>query len=43
VDLVRINIAAAGGTYTLAANVENGTLTNTVAFNLTGNELAATP
>ena len=39
VDLANINITAAGGTYTLAANVENGTLTNAVAFNLTGNEL----
>ena len=38
-DLVKVSIAAAGGTYTLAANVENGTLTNAVAFNLTGNEL----
>lgn len=27
----------AGSTYTLAANVENGTLTNTVAFTLNGN------
>jgi len=37
VDLAQINIAAAGGTYTLADNVESGTLTNAVAFNLTGN------
>ena len=37
VDLAKISIATAGGTYTLADNVENGTLTNTVAFNLTGN------
>ncbi|WP_133372255.1 calcium-binding protein, partial [Sulfurisoma sediminicola] len=38
-DLVRVAIATAGGTYTLAANVENATLVSTVAFNLTGNDL----
>ena len=39
-DLVQVTIAAAGGTYTLASNVEQATLLNTVAFNLTGNALA---
>ena len=39
-DLVDVSIATSGGTYTLPANVENGTLTNTVAFTLTGNTLA---
>ncbi len=38
-DLVRVNIATAGGVYTLTDNVENGILLNTVAFNLTGNAL----
>ncbi|MFZ2268248.1 MAG: M10 family metallopeptidase, partial [Azonexus sp.] len=38
-DLVQIGIATANGSYTLSGNVENGTLTNTVAFNLTGNAL----
>jgi len=38
-DLVRVTIATAGGTYTLGSNVENATLLNTVAFNLTGNDL----
>jgi Ca2+-binding RTX toxin-like protein len=39
IDLVQVAIATAGGTYTLTTNVENGTLTNRVAFNLTGNDL----
>ncbi|MEZ0272234.1 MAG: matrixin family metalloprotease [Methylophilaceae bacterium] len=39
-DLIRVSIAAAGGSYTLADNVENGTLTNTVAYTLTGNSLS---
>ena len=39
-DLVQVNIAAAGGTYTVANNVEHATLVNSVAFNLTGNALA---
>jgi Ca2+-binding RTX toxin-like protein len=39
-DLVRIAIATANQTYILGEHVENGTLINTVAFNLTGNELA---
>ena len=39
-DLVRVAVAAAGGTYMVGANVENATLTNTVAFNLTGNSAA---
>jgi trimeric autotransporter adhesin len=38
-DTVKVAIATASGTYTLGANVENGTLTNTVAFTLTGNAL----
>jgi len=38
-DLVQVAIATANGIYTLGANVENGTLTNTVAFSLTGNDL----
>ena len=37
-DLVQVAIATAGGTYALGENVENATLTNTVAFNLTGND-----
>ncbi|MFZ4068025.1 MAG: beta strand repeat-containing protein, partial [Phenylobacterium sp.] len=39
-DHVRVAMAAAGGTYVLAANVEKATLDNAVAFNLTGNALA---
>ncbi|MFZ4523968.1 MAG: FG-GAP-like repeat-containing protein [Chlorobium sp.] len=39
-DLVHVNIAAAGGTWTVANNVEHTTLINAVAFNLTGNALA---
>jgi len=39
---VKVAINTTGGSYTLGANVENGTLTNTVAFNLTGNALANT-
>ncbi|WP_322980099.1 M10 family metallopeptidase [Pseudomonas sp. C11] len=42
IDLVQVAIATAGGTYTLGEHVENATLTNTVAFNLTGNSLANT-
>ncbi len=38
-DLLNVAIATSGGTYTLAANVENATLTNTIAYNLTGNDL----
>jgi Ca2+-binding RTX toxin-like protein len=38
-DLVRVAIATANGSYTLSDYLENGTLTNTVAFNLTGNGL----
>ena len=38
-DLVNVSIATAGGTYTLTNNIENGTLINSVAFNLTGNAL----
>ncbi len=41
-DLVQVAIAAAGGTYTLGAEIENATLTNAVAFNLTGNTVANT-
>jgi Ca2+-binding RTX toxin-like protein len=39
-DTVQVKIATAGQTYTLGDNVENATLLNTVAFNLTGNDLA---
>lgn len=38
-DSVNVAIATASGTYTVAANVENATLTNTVAYSLTGNAL----
>ena len=38
-DLVNVAITKAGGTHTLAVNVENATLTNTVAYSLTGNAL----
>jgi Ca2+-binding RTX toxin-like protein len=38
-DLIKVAIATAGGAYTLGANIENATLTNTVAYSLTGNEL----
>ena len=36
-DTIRVKIATAGLPYILADNVENGTLVNTIAFNLTGN------
>ncbi len=39
IDLVNISIATVGGTYFLAANVENATLVNAVTYNLTGNGL----
>lgn len=39
VDLVQVAISTAGGTYTLDRNLENATLTNTVAYSLTGNNL----
>ena len=38
-DLLQVAITTASGTYTLSDNIENATLTNTVAFNLTGNSL----
>lgn len=38
-DTVKIGFGAVGGTYTLGSDVENGVLTNTVSFNLTGNSL----
>lgn len=38
-DLVNVAVATAGGTYTVAANVENATLINTVAYSITGNAL----
>lgn len=38
-DLVNVAVATTNGTYTLAANLENATLTNTVAYKLTGNTL----
>jgi Ca2+-binding RTX toxin-like protein len=39
-DLLNIKTATAGLTYALGANVENAALLNTVAFNLTGNDLS---
>jgi TPR repeat protein len=39
-DTVNVAVTTASGTYTVAANVENATLINTVAYNLTGNALA---
>ena len=39
IDLVNVAIATAAGTYTVAANVENAMLTNTVTYNLIGNTL----
>ncbi|MBK8918189.1 MAG: hypothetical protein IPM73_09115 [Betaproteobacteria bacterium] len=39
IDLIQVGLATAGGSYALGANLENGTLTNTVAYNLTGNAL----
>ena len=39
IDLVKVGISTVGGSYTLTANVENGTLVNAVTFNLTGNGL----
>ena len=38
-DLVNVAIATGAGTYTVAVNVENATLINTVAYNLIGNTL----
>lgn len=38
IDLVNVSLAA-GGSYTLGANVENGALVNTAAVNLAGNAL----
>lgn len=37
VDLVQVAIATSGGSYSLGQFIEKATLTNTVAFNLTGN------
>ena len=39
IDTVNIAITGASGTYTLSANVENATLTNTIAYCLVGNAL----
>ena len=39
-DQVRVAVATGGGNYTLAANVENAILVNSVAYDLTGNILA---
>jgi Ca2+-binding RTX toxin-like protein len=39
IDLVNIAIATKSGTYTLGNNIENATLTSTVAYNVTGNAL----
>lgn len=38
-DLVKVNIATAGGTFTLGSYVENATLIGTLAYNLAGNAL----
>jgi serralysin len=38
-DLVKVAIAAVGGSYNLGSNIENATLTNTVAYKLYGNLL----
>ena len=40
VDLLQVDISSAGGTLTLANNVDNAALVNSVAYNLTGNALA---
>jgi len=37
-DLVKVKITTANGTFALGDNVENATLINTVAYNLTGND-----
>jgi Ca2+-binding RTX toxin-like protein len=39
-DTVNVALATAGSTYTLGANVENATVTSTVAINLTGSNVA---
>lgn len=39
IDLVKINIVSVGGFYSLADNVESGSLINTVAFDLYGNDM----
>lgn len=39
-DLVKVGITVAGGSYELTNDVENASLINTVAYNLTGNSLA---
>ena len=39
-DLVQVAITTAGGTWTLAAEVEEAMITSTVAYNLAGNALA---
>lgn len=38
-DLVNVAIGTTGGSYALGANLENATLTNTVAYTLSGNVL----
>ena len=38
IDLVNVAIATAGGSYTLPADIDDATLTSTVAFSLTGND-----
>jgi Ca2+-binding RTX toxin-like protein len=40
VDLVKVNAVTAGGTYSLGNELENATLINAVAYNLTGNSLS---
>ncbi|TNC99974.1 MAG: hypothetical protein FD118_3517 [Rhodocyclaceae bacterium] len=39
IDLVKVNVATANGSYTLTTYVENATLTHAVAYKLTGNAL----
>jgi serralysin len=39
-DTIEIAISAAGGTYTLGANIERAIITSTVAYNVIGNSLS---
>jgi len=39
IDLVKLNVAIAGGSYTLDDNIDNATLISKVAFDITGNTL----
>ena len=42
IDLLKVNIAKAGGVYTLLSNIENADIVSSVAYNLTGNSLQNT-